>query len=90
MKTVIYTMMRVTGFILSFFFMGGPYYLLLDGLFSAATGRNITELTTWSNWVYSVFYFGFPSLMVFGVLASIVYMFLVVRKRYFASEEVYY
>ena len=90
MKTVLYTMIRVTGFILTFFFMGGPYYLLLDELFGAATGRGITDLTTWATWIYQMFYYGFPSIMVFGILASVIYMFMVLRKRYFASDEVMY
>ena len=83
-------MLRVTGFILSFFFMGGPYYLLLDSMYVAATGRGIADLATWSGWVYQMFYYGFPSVMVFGIIASIVYMFMVLRKRYFASDEVMY
>lgn len=90
LKTITYTMLRVTGFILSFFFLGGPYYNMLNSLFGAATGRGITDLTTWATWVYWTFYYGFPSLMVFGVIASVVYMFLVVRQKYFSSEEAYY
>lgn len=90
LKAVFYTMLRVTGFILTFFLIGGPYYHLLDSMFDMATGRGIAELTTWSQWVYWSFYYGFPSLMVFGIIASIVYLFLVVRRRYFSTEEVYY
>jgi len=90
LKTVIYTMMRVTGFILTFFFLGGPYYLLLDNMFAAADGRGSAALSTWATLIYQMFYYGFPSLMVFGVIVSIVYMFLVVRRRYYSTDEVYY
>jgi len=90
LKTVLFTMMRVTSFILTFFFLGGPYYYILDNMLAAAVGRGIPALTTWSGLIYQMFYYGFPTLNVFGVIASIVYMFLVVRRRYYSTDEVYY
>ena len=90
LKTVIYTMMRVTGFMLAFFFLGGPYYTILDTMFNAATDQGIADLTTYATWVYWAYYYGFPSLMVFGIIISVVYMFLMLRRRYFSSEEAYF
>ena len=89
LRTVIFTIIRVTGFALGLFFLGGPYYHLLDAMFDSATGMGNVELTAWSTWVYWMFYYGYPSIMVFGMIVSIAYMFLVLRKRYWASEEVY-
>jgi len=88
-RVVFLTMLRVTGFILVYAIMAGPYYYLLDSLYGAATDQGIAALSAWSQWVYWSFYWGFPSVMVFGVLASIVYLFLVVRRRYYSTEEVY-
>ena len=90
LKAVFYTMLRVTGFILVFFLLGGPYYHLLNSMFDMATGMGNATLSAWSLWVYWSFYYGFPSLMVFGIIASIVYLYLVVRRKYYSTEEVYY
>lgn len=89
-RAVFWTMIRVTGFILVYAVLAGPYYHLLDSLYGAATGRGIAALSTWAQWVYWSFYWGFPSVMVFGVIASIAYLYLVVRRRYYSTEEVYY
>ena len=90
LKTVLFTMLRVTGFMLAFFFLGGPYYTLLDTMFDAAIGQGIADVTTFSTWVYWAYYYAFPSLMVFGIIISVVYMFLMLRKRYYSSEEGYF
>ena len=89
LRAVFYTMLRVTSFILVYALLAGPYYYLLDSLYDTAAGQGISALSTWAQWVYWSFYWGFPSIMVFGVIASIVYLFLVVTKRYYATEEVY-
>ena len=90
LKTVLFTMLRVTGFMLAFFFLGGPYYTLLDSMFSASTGMGNANTTTFSTWVYWAYYYAFPSLMVFGILLSVVYLFLMLRRRYWSSEEGYF
>lgn len=90
LRVLIITIMRVSAFIITFFIIGGPYYHLLNSLYDAASGQGIARLNTWSLWVYNMFYYGFPALMVFGIILSIAYMFLVLRRRYWSSEEVYY
>lgn len=90
LRAVFYTMLRVTGFILVFFTLGGTYYNLLDAMYDTATGMGDAALSSWAEWVYWSFYYGFPSLMVFGIIASIVYLYLLVRRRYYSTEEAYY
>ena len=89
LRVVMFTIMRVSSFILTFFFLGGPYFTLLDEMFGAAVGQGNATVTTFSTWVYWSFYYAFPTLMVFGMIVSTAYMFLVLRKRYWASEGAY-
>jgi len=89
LRVVMFTILRVSSFILTFFFLGGPYFTLLDEMFGAAVGQGNATVTTFSTWVYWSFYYAFPTLMVLGVIMSTVYMVLVLRVRYFASEGAY-
>lgn len=89
MRAVFFTIMRVTAFILVFALLGGPYYHLLNAMYDTAVGQGDAALTAWAQWVYWAFYYGFPSLMAFGIIVSIVYLFLVSGRRYYATEEVY-
>ena len=90
LRIVLFTLGRVTSFIMGFFLLGGPYYTLLDNFYSVATSQGIAALTTWSLGVYWMFYYGFPSVMVLGVVGSIAYAFMMNRKRYYATEEAFY
>lgn len=90
LRTITFTIIRVTGFILTFYFLGGPYYSILQAMYDAAIAEGIPSVTTYANWVYWLFYYGFAMIMlVFGPLVSIIYAYLVSRRRYYATDEVY-
>lgn len=88
-RSSVYVMLTVTGLILQFFVFAGPYYTVLDSMAGAATDQGFAELNTLVSWTYWVFYYGYPSITVLGIIASMGYLFMAVRRRYYSTEEYY-
>lgn len=87
LRSIIWTIGRVAGLMLAFFLLGPVYYNLLDSMYDAAIGQSITELTTFANTIYGMFYWAFPSLTVFGIILCVAHLWMVARRRYYATEE---
>jgi hypothetical protein len=81
---------KIVALIVGFFITAGPYYTMLDELFNVATDTGGTELNAFLSWAYGAFYYGYPSVIVFGIV-FIMYGFLMeLRRRYYATEEAGY
>jgi hypothetical protein len=90
LQAVFYTIIRITGLLLVYFVTAPAYYGMLDALFNATSDIGGADLTGWAQWVYLSFYYGYPSLFVFGCIISVLYLYLLVRRRYYSTEEVSY
>jgi len=80
---------KVVGLILGYFLLAGPYYTILDVLYDIAAAEGDATLNTFIAWVYPTCYYGYPSVVVFGIVWTIVGLYREIRRQYYASEEVY-
>ena len=78
----------VVGLIVGFFLIAGPYYTILDNMYDLAVAEGDPTLNAFAGWVYQAFYWGFPSVTVFAILMAVVSLYNVLRRRYYATEEV--
>jgi len=81
---------KVVGLIFGYFILAGPYYTILDEMYNIAAAETDTTLNTFIAWVYPTFYYGYPSIVVFGVIWTIVGLYREITRRYYSTEEVYY
>ena len=81
---------KVVGLIFGYFILAGPYYTILDELYNIAATEADATLNTFIAWVYPTFYYGYPSVVVFGVIWTIVGLYREIRSRYYETEEVSY
>ena len=81
---------KVVGLILGYFLLAGPYYTILDELYNICAAEADATLNTFIAWVYPTCYYGYPSVVVFGVIWSIVGLYREIRRKYYASEEAVY
>lgn len=89
-KATLYTMTAIVGLIVSYFLFSPVYYTLLDELNTVAEGEDLgVEATSLLDMAYGVFYYGLSTLVVLGVLASMYWLYMYMRRRYFATEEYY-
>jgi hypothetical protein len=79
---------KVTGFILGYFVLAGPYYTILNTMFGVCTDAGGTELLGFIAWSYDVCYYGYPSVVVFGILWTVLSFYMEIRRRYYATDEV--
>jgi len=83
-------MTAVIGLIVSYFLFSPIYYTMLEELNTVAEGEDLgVEATSLLDMAYGVFFYGLSTLMVLGVLASIYWLYMYVRRRYYATEEYY-
>ena len=83
-------MWRIFALLIIYFIMGPAYYMILDALYDQAVATGGTGLTTFIAWVYPMFYLGFPTLIVLGVIFVVLGFYGELRRKYYATEEVGY
>lgn len=89
-KATLYTMTTIIGLIISYFLFSPVYYTMLDELNTVAEGEDLgAEATSLLDMAYGVFFYGLSSLIVLGVLATIYWLYMYMRRTYFATEEYY-
>jgi len=81
---------KVVGLIFGYFILAGPYYTILDEMYNIAAAEADTTLNTFIAWVYPTFYYGYPSVVIFGVIWTIVGLYREITRRYYATDESYY
>ena len=80
-------MWRIAILLITYFTIGPAYYGVLNALYDQAVLNGGTGLTTFIAWIYPMFYFGFPTLIVLGIIFVIVGFYGQLRRRYYAVEE---
>ena len=90
MKAMLLGMVSVFTILLQFFSIGPGYYTMLTELNATAWDRGAvgSNLRTQVPIYYDVFYWGYPALTAIGLIFSLAWTILWVRKIYFASDEV--
>lgn len=81
---------KVVGLIFGYFVLAGPYYTVLDEFYNIAVAEGDAALNTFIAWVYPTCYYGYPSVVVFGIVWTIVGLYREIRRRYYATEAVSY
>lgn len=91
-RAIIVVMTIVTGMILSYFILSPVYYTMLDQL--NATVYNEADAGSnargFADSAYGVFYYGLSSLIVLGLLATLAWLYMFMRRKYYSTEEAYY
>ena len=80
-------MWRIASLLLVYFAIGPAFYSILDAMNDQAVLNGGAELTTFIAWVYPTFYYGFPTLIVLGIIFTIVGFYGQLRRKYYATEE---
>jgi len=83
------TIGKVTLLIVGYLITAGPYYTTLDAFRDTCVSNGGAELLTLVSWVYGTFYYGYPSVIVFGIVFVFYSFIMKLRRRYYATEEVY-
>jgi len=83
-------MWRLAALFITYFAIGPAYYSVLDALYDQAVLNGGTGLTIFIAWSYPMFWFGFPTLIVLGVIFTIVGFYGALRRKYYATEEMGY
>ena len=80
-------MWRIAMLLITYFAIGPAYYGVLDAMHAQAVLNGGAELTTFIAWVYPMFYLGFPTLIVLGIIFTLVGFYGQLRKKFFATTE---
>ena len=89
-RAVGYTMFAIVGLIFGYFILSPVYYTMLDNLDQVLMDNNpSSEAQSWANLAYGTFFFGLSSLVVLGLCVSIYWLYMFVRRKYFATEGYY-
>lgn len=91
-RAILVVMSITAALILSYFILSPVYYTMLDQLNAtvyneAPTGSNAR---TFADSAYGVFYYGLSSLIVLGLLATLAWLYMYMRRKYYSTEEAYY
>jgi len=79
----------LAGMTMAMFFLFAPaYYTILDTMYALALAEGDPTLNAFVYWIYQMFYWGYPSLVVFALLMIVLGMFNRLRRKYYATEEV--
>lgn len=76
--------------LMGYFVLAGPYYTILNEFYDIAAAEGDATLNTFIAWVYPTFYYGYPSVVVFGVIIVVLNLYRELRQKYYATEEAYY
>lgn len=86
-KAVGATMFIVSSLIISYFLFSPFYYTMLDEVNSALLDNDPgSEAQSFSSFAYGTFFYGLSTLVVLGILAAIYWLYMYVRRRYYATE----
>ena len=80
-------MWRIAILVITYFAIGPAYYGVLNALYAQALVNGGTGLTVFVAWSYPMFYYGFPTILVLGIIFIIVGFYGKLRNRYYATEE---
>ena len=80
-------MWRIASLLITYFVIGPAYYGILDAMYDKAVLNGGTGLTIFIAWSYPMFYFGFPTIIVIGIIFVIVGFYGQLRRKYYATEE---
>jgi len=80
-------MWRIASLLITYFVIGPAYYGILDAMYDQAVLNGGTGLTIFIAWSYPMFYFGFPTIIVIGIIFAIVGFYGQLRRKYYATEE---
>ena len=83
-------MWRIFALLITYFILGPPYYMILDALYDQLVATGGTDLNTFTAWMYPTFYYGFPTLIVIGLIFTVLGFYGALRRKYYATEEVGY
>lgn len=83
-------MWRIFSLLIIYFVLGPAYYGILNAMYAQAVANGGTSLTTFIAWIYPMFYYGFPSLIVLGVIFVVLGFYRELRQKYYATEEIGY
>ena len=91
-RAITVVMAIVTGMILSYFIISPIYFTMLEQLNATVYEETPagSNARTYADSVYGIFYFGASSLVVLGLLATVAWLYMWMRRKYYSSEEVYY
>ena len=81
---------RIFTLLLIYFTIGPAYYTVLDALYDQAVVNGGAGLTIFIAWMYPTMRYGFPTLIVLGVIFVIIGFYGQLRRKYYATEEVGY
>lgn len=75
---------------IGFFLLAGPYYMIITSFRDICLAEGNPTMNTFIAWSFEVFYWGYPSVYVFGIIMLVVYSYRELRRRYYSTEEAYY
>lgn len=75
------------GLIVGYFILAGPYYTIIDEFRDICLSYGDATMNTFIAWAYPVFYYGLPSVVVFGILVVALSLYTAIRRRYYSTEE---
>lgn len=80
-------MWRIAVLLMTYFTIGPAYYGVLDAMFDQAVLNGGAELTVFIAWAHPTFYLGFPTLIVLGIVFTLVGFYGELRKKFFSTTE---
>ena len=78
---------RIAILLITYFTTGPAYYMVLDALRDQALVNGGAGLTVFLAWAYPAFYYGFPTIIVLGIIFILLGFYGSLRRRYYATEE---
>ena len=89
MKATLGTMVVVAVLIMAYFFFSPVYYTLLDELNTVTDDAALgAEGQTLINFSYGLFFYGLSTIVLLGILATIYWLYMYVRRVYYATEVI--
>ena len=80
-------MWRIASLLIVYFVMGPAVYSILDAMNNQAIANGGAGITVFIAYAYPMFYYGFPTIIVLGIVFVIVGFYGELRRKYYATEE---
>ena len=80
-------MWRIASLLLVYFAIGPAVYTVLDAMNDQAIANGGAGLTAFIAYAYPMFYYGFPTIIVLGIVFVLVGFYGELRRKYYATEE---
>lgn len=85
-----WTVIKLNIALISTYFLAGPfYYIMCETLRDLLLEQNIGEINTFLNWAFDVMYYAFDITIVIMMLGSLIWLFNIVRRKYYSTESSY-